>query len=223
MLDSYITIKLIKSKLQNILWQEESMALVELLKKVTSELTLKWSIDGSGESIMAQCRRDSLSITLTEIKKITESKISHLLMYLPISDYIPDANSSKTNGGNHAENVESLRKSQQNITKEVSGLVLGVKNVVSEILSIISVKENWQQFTNFHPTCKPLALMEYLCKLTRTPAGGIVLDPFGGSGTTAVACINTGRDYLVIEKDPQYCEIARKRVEALPGQKGFWE
>ena len=65
---------------------------------------------------------------------------------------------------------------------------------------------------NNHPTVKPLKLMEYLCKLTRTPGGGPVLDPFGGSGTTAVACRNTGRKYLIIEKDPNYCEIARARV-----------
>ena len=67
---------------------------------------------------------------------------------------------------------------------------------------------------NNHPTVKPLKLMEYLCKLTKMPGDDdIVLDPFGGSGTTAVACINTGRKYLVIEKDPHYCEIARARVK----------
>jgi len=72
---------------------------------------------------------------------------------------------------------------------------------------------------NNHPTVKPLKLMEYLCKLTRTPEGGVVLDPFGGSGTTAVACRNTGRKYILIEKDPHYCEIARARVkEARAGQ-----
>ena len=66
---------------------------------------------------------------------------------------------------------------------------------------------------NNHPTVKPLKLMEYLCKLTRTPEGGVVLDPFGGSGTTAVACRNTGRKYILIEKDPHYCEIVRARVK----------
>ena len=72
---------------------------------------------------------------------------------------------------------------------------------------------------NNHPTVKPLKLMEYLCKLTKTPDGGVVLDPFGGSGTTAVACRNTGRPYILIEKDPHYCEIARARVkEARAGQ-----
>jgi len=73
---------------------------------------------------------------------------------------------------------------------------------------------NWEKRAkNNHPTVKPLKLMEYLCRLTKTPEGGIVLDPFGGSGTTAVACRNTGRNYILIEKDPHYCEIARARVK----------
>lgn len=43
--------------------------------------------------------------------------------------------------------------------------------------------------------------------------GGVVLDPFLGSGTTALACITTGRQYIGIEKDPQYHEIATGRVK----------
>lgn len=66
---------------------------------------------------------------------------------------------------------------------------------------------------NNHPTVKPLKLMEYLCKLTRTPAGGIVLDPFMGSGTTGIACVNTGRKFIGIEKDKEYCKIAETRIE----------
>ncbi len=61
-------------------------------------------------------------------------------------------------------------------------------------------------------TVKPLKLLEYLCTLTKTPTGGIVLDPFGGSGTTAMACINTKRNYILIEKEKEYCEIAEKRI-----------
>jgi len=60
--------------------------------------------------------------------------------------------------------------------------------------------------------------------LTRTPEGGVVLDPFGGSGTTAVACRNTGRNYILIEKDPHYCEIAQARVkEVQAGQGALFE
>jgi len=66
---------------------------------------------------------------------------------------------------------------------------------------------------NTHATVKPLALMEYLCKLTRTPTGGIVLDPFMGSGTTGMACVNTDRDFIGIELVEEHYIIARKRIE----------
>jgi site-specific DNA-methyltransferase (adenine-specific) len=66
---------------------------------------------------------------------------------------------------------------------------------------------------NHHPTVKPLALMEYLVRLTRTPTGGVVLDPFMGSGTTGIACVNEGRDFIGIEQNEEYLEIARRRIE----------
>lgn len=67
---------------------------------------------------------------------------------------------------------------------------------------------------NIHPTLKPVKLMEYLCRLTKTPTGGIVLDPFSGSGTTGIACILTGRDYVLIEQSAEYCNIAEARLKA---------
>ncbi len=69
---------------------------------------------------------------------------------------------------------------------------------------------------NNHPTVKPLSLMKYLCTLTKTPTGGIVLDPFCGSGTTLIACKETGRKYIGIDNIPEYCEIARRRINAVP-------
>lgn len=70
----------------------------------------------------------------------------------------------------------------------------------------------------FHPTQKPIALMEWLIK-TYTEEGDIVLDPCMGSGTTAIACINTGRRFIGFEKDSDYFEKARKRIEdALPNK-----
>lgn len=64
---------------------------------------------------------------------------------------------------------------------------------------------------NHHPTVKPTALMRYLCKLV-TPPGGIVLDPFCGSGSTLKAAILEGFDCVGIDKDAEYCEIARART-----------
>ncbi len=68
---------------------------------------------------------------------------------------------------------------------------------------------------NTHPTVKPLKVLEYLCTLTRTPTGGIVLDPFSGSGTVALAALRTGRDWVLIEKEGEYVEIARERIKAF--------
>ncbi len=70
---------------------------------------------------------------------------------------------------------------------------------------------------NSHSTVKPVALMEYLCRLTMTPTGGTVLDPFMGSGTTGVAALRTGRRFIGIEKDAEAFEIAKHRIMAAAG------
>ncbi len=76
---------------------------------------------------------------------------------------------------------------------------------------------------NHHPTVKPLALMEYLCKLTKTPTGGIVLDPFAGSGSTGMAAYKTNRHYILIEKELNYCKIAEKRIQEERDKYGLFE
>jgi len=63
-----------------------------------------------------------------------------------------------------------------------------------------------------HPTQKPVALLEYLIK-TYTLEGETVLDNCMGSGSTGVACVNTNRNFIGIEKDEKYFEIAKKRIE----------
>lgn len=65
-----------------------------------------------------------------------------------------------------------------------------------------------------HPTQKPVALMEYLIR-TYTNAGETVLDFTMGSGTTGVACANTGRRFIGIERDPGYFKIAEQRIASV--------
>lgn len=65
---------------------------------------------------------------------------------------------------------------------------------------------------NVHPTVKPLKLMEYLVTLV-TPPNGTVLDPFAGSGTTGIAAKNKGFNFVGIEQNDDYCEIARRRID----------
>lgn len=70
---------------------------------------------------------------------------------------------------------------------------------------------------NFHPTVKPVDLISYLIQLV-TPRGGVVLDPFMGSGTAAIAASRLGNPWLGTEITPEYIEIAEKRVAAETAQ-----
>jgi site-specific DNA-methyltransferase (adenine-specific) len=65
---------------------------------------------------------------------------------------------------------------------------------------------------NFHPTVKPVKLMQYLVRLV-TPPNGKVLDPFCGSGTTGIACKIEGFEFVGMEQDPEYTKIAEARIK----------
>jgi site-specific DNA-methyltransferase (adenine-specific) len=69
-----------------------------------------------------------------------------------------------------------------------------------------------KDYDGFHPTQKPVLLLEDLIK-TYSNEGDLVVDLTMGSGSTAIACINTGRSFIGIEKEPKYVELARKRVK----------
>ena len=64
----------------------------------------------------------------------------------------------------------------------------------------------------FHPTQKPIELFSRIL-MDYSKENDIILDPFLGSGTTAIACIKTNRNFIGIEKEPKYCEIAQKRID----------
>jgi site-specific DNA-methyltransferase (adenine-specific) len=76
-----------------------------------------------------------------------------------------------------------------------------------------SIREKWYRNGNAHVTIKPLKIMMYLIEIGSRP-GDIVLDPFAGSGTTGVAAQLRSRDYLLIERDPRWAEISRRRLRA---------
>jgi site-specific DNA-methyltransferase (adenine-specific) len=72
---------------------------------------------------------------------------------------------------------------------------------------------------NIHPTVKPIALMRHLVRLV-TPPGGVVLDPFTGSGSTGIAAVMEGARFLGIEREADYTTIARARIKHWAGQPG---
>lgn len=73
-------------------------------------------------------------------------------------------------------------------------------------------KQRVTAFKKYHPTTKPLNLIEW--NLSFFPDAKIILDPFMGSGTTGVACKNLNRNFIGIELDKEYFEIAKQRIDA---------
>lgn len=93
------------------------------------------------------------------------------------------------------------------------GLFQGAEFKVSELRVPSSIQFVKRQ-TGLHPTQKPVALMEYLIK-TYTNENETVLDFTMGSGSTGVACVNLNRNFIGIEKDDKYFEIAEKRINEI--------
>lgn len=79
--------------------------------------------------------------------------------------------------------------------------------------SVIFFQQKWRRQDQVHPTQKPVTLMEYLIR-TYTNEGETVLDNTMGSGTTGVACVNTGRRFIGIERDAEYFRVASERISS---------
>ena len=105
------------------------------------------------------------------------------------------------------------------ILDEEAGEVLdGQNDGASRFFYCPKVNKKERGEGNNHPTVKPLKLMEYLCRLV-TPKNGTVLDPFMGSGSTGKAAYNEAFDFIGIEMDGDYMEIAENRLEKLREKK----
>lgn len=84
-------------------------------------------------------------------------------------------------------------------------------------ISELRVPSSWQKFNTevgLHPTQKPVALFEYLVK-TYSNEGDLILDNCAGSGTTGEACLNTSRRFILMEKEKEYVDVIRKRLDRV--------
>lgn len=89
----------------------------------------------------------------------------------------------------------------------------GLAGVMAGVGALRDGGRESQPRANVHPTVKPISLMQYLCRLVTRP-GGLILDPFMGSGTTGMAAHLGGFHFVGIERDPEYFEIACARIAA---------
>ena len=109
------------------------------------------------------------------------------------------------------KNYKNNDDSDLNFKSDNSGI--WVNNGFRTPTSVIKyARDNIHKGSNLHPTQKPVALLEYLIK-TYTNEGEIVLDNCMGSGSTGMACINNNRNFIGIELDEKYFNIARERIE----------
>ena len=104
------------------------------------------------------------------------------------------------------------RKRTMGIIDDAIGIKKAIENKGERYPSSVQKHSNGNN-GNQHPTQKPVPLLEYLVK-TYTNEGDTVLDNTMGSGTTGVACINTNRNFIGIEKDEAYFKIAEQRINA---------
>ena len=87
----------------------------------------------------------------------------------------------------------------------------GTSSTSSKDMKGVEKKFTTEPSANIHPTVKPVKLMKYLCRMI-TPKGGTVLDPFMGSGSTGIAAKDEGFDFIGIEKEKEYFDIAEQRI-----------
>lgn len=125
--------------------------------------------------------------------------------------YNPQFSDGKPYSGKGGKTPKLNEKGQTTYGRFMSGNEYGNDNsgfrYPKQVLEFGVVERNTQ-----HPTQKPVPLLEYLIK-TYTNEGETVLDNCMGSGSTGVACVNTGRDFIGIELDPDYFRIAEERIK----------
>lgn len=206
-----------------VVWESEDLksaqtGLNELVKDI-SEDTLRsleseeWNTLLSGNNTSDLFQTVTTYITRTRSRTTTELKTLNFSPNLSTSDDILDViKTVRVSGLNLADCAESISRLKQNFTDAQTQSVLGVVSAVLTTLFAVSVKG--KQGCS-HPTVKPTELMRYLCRLV-TPPGGVVLDPFMGSGSTGKAALLEGFDFIGIEKDPGYYAIAERRCAVSP-------
>lgn len=169
----------------------------------------EWSTPSSGRTITDPFPTDTMFIIETVSKLITELKTLNSSQPSNTRDFILDATRTLVASGlNLAESAALISHWTQNSTDERTESALGVVSAALTTLSKISGKG---KLGNIHSTVKPTELMRYLIRLV-TPPGGVVLDPFMGSGSTGKAARLEGFDFIGIEENLEYFEIAVGRA-----------
>ena len=126
-----------------------------------------------------------------------------------ITEYNKGRKPGNYKGGHRKEYVGTI---DNDIEKKIEGQFFSDKGGASRFFYCPKASKKEKGIGNTHPTIKPLALMEYLIRLTTRP-GGVVLDCFMGSGSTGVAAKRNGFGFIGVEKEQEYFDIAQQRID----------
>jgi len=183
--------------------KEDSVVVLTASQPFTSKLVISNEDMFKHEWIWIKNQGSNFANTVREPMKEHES----VLMFANQKWKYNKQMQERTGGGLTRSKYDLNWKTKSTNYREFEGR-LG--NKISEL----RVPSSWQKFNvekGLHPNQKPVSLFEYLIK-TYTNEGDLVLDCCAGSGTTAIACINTNRKYICIEKDQKYYDIINQRV-----------
>jgi site-specific DNA-methyltransferase (adenine-specific) len=175
-----------------------------------------WSTFLCGSMLTDLFQKATACTIVTATSSTTESKTWNWLMRLLTSACTADVNYETGNGGSLVASA-AIGTRQMTITLGDTVSLPGADRAVSKTPLKISVSGR----LHGHPTVKPLDLMQWLVRLV-TPPGGLVLDPFAGTGTTAEAAFREGMRAELIEAEPEYQADIRRRmalVLAGPGER----
>ena len=192
-----------------IIWQREA-----LQKKVIEEFGIKpnkemlWNIEQFGKHFMDQLQKDYKSTTKTETNSTMIYQTLNLLIRSYIKENIATQLNEKMVGIKYVENVEKKNTKVYITSQKKDGSNPSVNLVPLKEIVNVTLEEN----RNIHNTVKSIKLMKYLINMI-TPVGGVVLDPFLGSGSTGVAAVEDGFSFIGIEKELEYIKIAKARIE----------
>jgi site-specific DNA-methyltransferase (adenine-specific) len=210
------TIKLVYL-LKNNIWEKEGLKTIpadtdKSHQKVIDESIImednKWNIESFGNYIMEQLLKDNKSITETEINSTTIYQTLNSWIQNHTRTYIAELFGEMVSDIKFVSDVEQ-KSTTLNITlQNKDGYSQSVKNVELKGLWSINIVPS----KSSHPTVKPTDLMRYLINLV-TPPNGTILDPFMGSGSTGKAAVRCGLNFIGIEKEQEYMDIASARIE----------
>lgn len=204
----------------------ETMKPCQLPLRATTESAsddaTSWSTSTSGSNLTDPYRQDTTSITEIMTSSTTTSATSNSSPSSSTSASTPAANSATANGGSLAVSAKSSSPSPA--STGTSAPKAGPSTVAADP----ATSRGWSETSVCgncgaparkvaHETVKPLALMRWLVRLV-TPPGGIVLDPFAGSGTTVEAALLEGFDVVGIEREPDYAPLIQTRIDRALGR-----